>query len=289
MVGQFSRHIEKELIDKLMASDLWTKKLKTDCENRDVFLAIRPGYISFYHKGGGLFRFDEKGFQTHVSYSVVLDKTDLKKTYISENYLTNVEIIKTFNEGYDSIKKNCKRFSENTEAEGVSGTYHKFPYNLKEGNVVVLDIEVAFIDTSEEERRQNRIDILLFNKETKELRFIEAKLFGNDEIRSKYPPPPIIEQLERYRKMIDEQRKDILPAYQEYTNTLNKIFSGLSLPEPQKINDSVGLLIFGFDQDQKDGKLKKQIIDNPVFKDIPFYPIGDIKDITAENLWKKTN
>jgi hypothetical protein len=291
--NQFSRHVDPALIKKLMADELWKNKLEDDCRKNKVFLAIRPGYISFYYKGGGLFKFDNKGFSTHVSYSVILDKSDLKDDYIYEDYLDNAKLIKEFNMGYDSIKKNCELYHKKSEEEGVSKIYHKFPYNLEKSDVVVLDIEVAFTEPKKENKRnkQNRIDILLYHKGLQKLRFIEAKKFDNKEIKAKNKPPPVLEQLQRYREMIDKKRKDILPAYQEYAKTLNGIFSSLSLPAPQKIDDNVGLLIFDFDENQRDAEdkgLKKHIKDNPNFAGIPNYCIGKIEDTNAESLWKKT-
>jgi hypothetical protein len=277
-MSKFSRDIEDEVITNLKATDLWRKRLAKDCQERNVFLAIRDGYISFYHKGGGLFEFRNKGFSTNVKYSVVL--TDKPDGYIYEEYLSKAELIQNFHAGYDKIMENCKQYSKKSEAEGVSRIYHKYPYNSEKNNVVVLDIEITAPGDS-----YNRIDILLFNKNLKKLKFIEAKLFDNDEIRSK-TTPPVINQLERYRDMIARRKNEFLSAYQECTHTLNSIFD-LELPEPMAIDDEVGLLIFGFDKDQRDSSLQ-DIIENLKSADIPCYSIGDIKTIDVENLWKKT-
>ncbi len=46
-------------------------------------MAIRNGYIDFYHKGGRLFKFDKKGFQTHIKYAAVIEKD--KKDYLTQD------------------------------------------------------------------------------------------------------------------------------------------------------------------------------------------------------------
>jgi hypothetical protein len=279
--SKFSRHINSNIIKKLKATDLWTKKLSMDCLNGNVFLAIRPNNtIRFYYKGGGLFDFGSKGFSTNVKYAVVINKPFAGEIY--ENHLPNADLIRNFLEGYDGIKKNCELYSKKSEAQGVSCIYHKYPYTSDKSNVVVLDIEITASGESDK-----RIDILLFNKKLKELRFIEAKLSTNDEIKSK-TRPQVLDQLDRYQNMI-AKRNDFLPAYQEYTDTLNEIFC-LKLPKPQIIDNKVGLLIFDFDEDQKEGRLE-QIIKNLTSQspNISVYPIGEIKNINAENLWKKTN
>ena len=65
---------------------------------------------------------------------------------------------------------------------------------------------------------------------------------------------------------------------------INRVFN-LSIPEPEHIEDRVTLLIFGFDIDQKNGRLKKLIIDNPAYSGIKNYSIGNIKQVVPENLW----
>jgi hypothetical protein len=276
LAKQFSREIDDKIIKSLMATDLWTKKLSTDCSNGEVFFAIRDNYISFYYKGGNLFTFRNKGFSTHVKHAGVIN--GLSKGEISENDLSSAKLIDNFLSGYDRIKENCEKYSLK-EAQRVSCLYHKNPYTSDKKKVVVLDIEItAPVDSD------NQMDILLFNKELKELRFIEAKLYDNDEIKSK-TKPKVIEQMERYQDMIN-RRKDFLPAYQKCTNTLNKIFN-LNLPEPLKIDDKLGLLILDFDDDQKKGGLEK-ITKNLDAYNISYYSKGD-NEIDAETLWKKTN
>ena len=250
-----------------------------DCSNGSVFLALRHNYISFYYKGGGLFEFRNKGFSTDVKYAVMINEPFEGKIY--ENQLSKASLTDNFLNGYDRIKKNCEHDSVKSEAQGKSCIYHKYPYTSDKSNVVVLDIEITAPGESDK-----RIDILLFNKKLEELRFIEAKLYKNDEIKSK-TVPQVVDQLDRYQDMINK-RNDFLPAYQEYTNTLNKVFN-LNLPKPLKIDQKLGLLIFGFDEDQREGRLDN-IIKNLATKspNIPIYSIGKIKNINAENLWDKT-
>jgi hypothetical protein len=65
---------------------------------------------------------------------------------------------------------------------------------------------------------------------------------------------------------------------------VNEIF-GISLPEPIDFEKNVTLLIFGFDNDQKKGRLKSLILKNPVYRGIKNYSIGNIKQIVTQNLW----
>ncbi len=45
------RRLEETIEDNLRKSSLWFKKIKQDCKNQNVFLAIRDNQIDFYHKG----------------------------------------------------------------------------------------------------------------------------------------------------------------------------------------------------------------------------------------------
>ena len=65
-------------------------------------------------------------------------------------------------------------------------------------------------------------------------------------------------------------KKEIIAAYKNYIEAINEIF-GLRLPVPEKVEENVTLLIFGFDDDQKKGRLQKLILKNPAFKGFHLY------------------
>jgi hypothetical protein len=146
---------------------------------------------------------------------------------------------------------------------------------------VVLDIEIS-LKSQITAKKQDRIDILLFNKNTGELRFIEAKHYTNNEIRST-TTPKVIAQVQGYEMLINQHRQQILAAYGNYINIANDMFS-LSLPQPVSIKDKVKLWIFGFDSDQQNGNLKNNII--PLLKKhgIKYYALGNPKKINSSNL-----
>jgi hypothetical protein len=59
----------------------------------------------------------------------------------------------------------------------------------------------------------------------------------------------------------------------------------IALPEPEELDDNVTLLIFGFDNDQKKGRLKRLIFQNNEYKGLKNYSIGNIKKVVTGNLW----
>jgi len=281
----FKRNLDKSVIIELQANELWKKYLKVDCEKQEVFFAIRPNNeIGFYHKGGRLFSFDEKNkFRTHFKYASVINETN--KDYLTEVELKDYKLISDFCENYSRIKENCKHYS-GVEDTGISEVYRKHSFfSYPSNNIIVLDIEVAFeaIDKTNG-RKQDIIDILLFDTNTQTLKFIEAKHYSNSEIWAENIPK-VINQIKRYEKQIAKKKTEIIKAYTEYVTTINEIFKK-NIPLPEKIEEKVTLLIFGFDRDQQKGRLTKLILEKEAYKGYVVYPIGEIKKIVLKNLWK---
>ena len=272
------RRLGKIIEDKLIASSLWSTKIEQDCKNQNVFLAIRDNRFDLYHNGGKLFCYDSSGFKTHLKYASVI--TASGKDYLTESELSTYRLASDFETNYQRIKENCSNYS-GIEASGVSDIYHKHSY-LSNSNVLVLDIEISF-ESLDEKNNQDRIDILLYNKNSTTLQFVEAKHFSNKEIWSR-TTPKVISQIKRYESQIAIRKSEILLEYTEYIKIVNGIF-GISLPVPTAIDDNVTLLIFGFDNDQKNGRLKNLITKNPAYSGIQNYSIGNIKQVVTENLW----
>lgn len=272
------RHLDKNIETRFISHELWTSKIKMDCENQSAFLAIRDNRVDIYHKGGKLFGYDKNGFKTHLKYASVIASNG--QDYLTSKELANYQLASDFKTNYKRIKENCSKYS-GIEALGVSDIYHKHSY-LSNSDVVVLDIEVS-LESLDEGKKQDRIDILFLNKSTKTLQFVEAKHFSNKEIWSENTPE-VINQVSRYEAQIEFRKKEILMEYSKYIRTINRIF-GISLPEPIAIDSNVTLMIFGFDNDQKNGRLKTLITDNSQFSGIKCYSIGNVKKIKTENLW----
>lgn len=251
--------------------------------NTDVFPAVRNGTVDFYHGGGNLFKYGKKGFSTHQKYASVLKVND---DYLTERQLAKASFINDFSEEYGRIKENCSKYS-GVEARGVSYLYHKYSCAKKHlaGQVVVLDIEVSLENTTDKGRTQDRIDVLLYHTGEKRLKFFEAKDFSNGELRAKgASAPAVAAQIERYKAQLADKNvyKEILKQYGKHVEVLNDLF-GLKLAPPTEIDMNPCLYVFGFDNDQKKGRLKKDL---SKFKNIPVYSIGDPKKVNADTMWK---
>ena len=284
--SKFKRTMNEELKKKLIEEPLY-KQLLLDLISGEVFPAIRNEIIDFYHKGGRLFSYDRDGFKTHVKYASVYQEHP--EAYITESMLGKLKQIQNFTDGYKRIKENCSLYS-GVEAQGVSKIYenHSFARSKSDSSsVVVLDIEVSF-EAMEEDRLQDRIDVLLFEKEKKRLIFCEAKHFSNSEIwAEKAENIKVLKQIGRYNGQIKDKEDQIIEAYNNYTKIVKDLFQ-TALPNPELICPIVPLIIFGFDRDQLKGRFK-ELFKEKIGSSITYYPIGNVSAIKLENLIKQCN
>ncbi len=274
------RKLDKSIMTNFVKSSLWQNKIESDCIARreSVFLAIRNNKIGLYHKGGLLFSYDKDGYKTHIKYAAVIGSNG--KNYVSEKEILNHKLITDFESGYNRIKENCFMYS-GVEAAGVSEIYHRHSY-MSGNDIVVLDIEVSFTSYNEE-KKQDRIDMLLYNTTSQTLQFVEAKHYSNKEIWST-TTPKVINQIIKYENQIKQRREEILTGYDGYIKTIREIF-GINLPEPKKIDPKVTLLVFGFDTNQQQGRLTDLILQNPHYNGVQFYARGDVSKLETITLW----
>jgi hypothetical protein len=280
----FARTLRQNLIDQLKGAELFQTKLLPDTKAGHVFPAIRRNSVDFYYKGGNLFSFKEKGkFETHIKYASIFN---FDGDYIREDYLSKIKPIASFIEGYERIKENCARYAS-VETNGVSNIYSRHSYvSRPSDNEVVLDIEISF-RAAIGGRHQDRIDLLLFNKEEKRLRFYEAKHFSNKEIWSKTGrKPQVVEQVSRYKAQINQSSAEIIKAYTQYIQVVNDLFD-LKLEPPQTLDAEVVLLIFGFDRDQLKGRFRTLLETDGSLKNIKYYAIGNEALLEIKNLWSR--
>ena len=278
-VPVFNRIFDSELINKLKVNKLFTDKLLPDIKKGNVFPAIRKHNIDFYYKGGRLFQYDKNGFKTHIKFASVL--TDPKKSYLNESELKKYKFDETFYDNYPRIKENCANYS-GVEAIGVSHLYQQYSYLLPAKDIVVLDIELSLVSL-DEDKKSDRIDILLYSKEKQELQLVEAKHYSNSEIWSK-STPKVINQIGKYKNQLLVKSGDILNAYASYIKSVNSLFD-VSLPIPLKVHPHVILFIYGFDDDQKRGRLTTLILKKKEYKGVYNYCKGDTKNIEIKPLW----
>ena len=254
--SKFERHLEPEVIGKLKNAPLFINKLEADCKKGIVFPAVRKSYMSFYHAGGSLFTYNyiTHRFATHIKYAFVPTK-DIKGDYVTSEGLRNARPEHNFALSYKDIKTQCKKHNAKTEADTVSQLYKFSPMSTKgdSDRYYLVDIEIAFPGGTD------RIDLLLYDNDTKQLLFCEAKHFEDPRLFATVGgDPEVVGQLNRYNAQIAAHKKDIVDQYERHFDVLRKLF-GVELNKPVDVHEHCGLLLFGFDEAHRKEPLKKWI------------------------------
>lgn len=279
----FRRDFSDDLVSKLLKSPLWPQ-LRENVLAGEVFPAIRNREMHFYCDGGRLFAFSKNGFRTNEKYAqVLIDIPSRKSKDVSEKGWLKARnrIQNRFHEGINGMKHLCGLYS-GPEAKGVSRLYSKYTcIQNRQGQselsrpIVVLDIEVSF---RANERRRDRLDLLLLDTVSQKLLFVEAKHYRNSEIRATDgADPPVLEQLEKYRDHIAKHTDTIVAEYTRAKSWIEKIYQ-VVLPDPKTILPAVPLLIFGFDGVQERYGLSR-VTDVLESRGITCLPVGSTASV----------
>ena len=263
-MSEFKRGItKKDFIDKLNIlnaerSSYWHKMVK----DKDLFIAIRNEYISVYYRGNSIceLHFENSKIvgRTHYKYLLCPDLNEYIKSSDGIFLLKNPakKFIASLND-LNSIKKSSLVYSgeEKTGVHSIS---------IKEKNI--LDVEITF---SKLDSKTDRLDYIKIEEDNEKLKlvFYEAKHFTNSEIRAK-STPRVLGQIEKYKKALEEHKTEIIKSYKIVCKNLQELnlikphhdnyIKRISDGENVSIDYSPKLIVFGFDQDQKDGNIWKK-------------------------------
>jgi hypothetical protein len=227
--------------------------------------------------------------ETHYKY---LLRPDMPKPYVSV-----IEGIATVPDASALIMRDIGNVSALKRAAAIySGDEKAGVHRIVRNNPGIIDVEVAFgLETDGEPAASTRrIDFAALRSTASgaEIAFYEAKLFTNKEVRAAGDTaPPVIEQLAGYRQLLNERSDQLLASYRRVCgnlaaldgvreryapllDTMREIFAG---KRSLSISDSVSLVVFGFDADQRDGtkwephrgKLEKLLSGRLIFKGNP--------------------
>lgn len=263
-----------------MGSSLFKDCLLPDIKSGKVFPAIRKSKIDFYHAGCKLFSFNGSEFRSNVAYLVGFERKLTGE--VSERALAELRALSSFKDGYSQIKENTKRHSQ-PESKQVADLWKKHSCCRKElGEISVLDIELS-LDARDDDRSQDRIDLILFNSQDLKIRCFEVKTFSNPEIRVKAGNVPVVDQIARYRNQLETRSEELLAGYAQYVEIVNRLCD-LRIPEPKSISEQVDLVVFEFTTEQKK-KLIKQFV--PTFdKKFNCHAIGQASRASQKGLNK---
>ena len=265
-VGVFKKGLRDEFmaaLAELAQKDGWWQDVLADAS---LIIGIRDEKFDVYWNGQALFHADFQGgrvhVNTHVKYLLDPDRDD--RVALEEDGKFDVKLtpmLASYASGMLSKMKRAADLFSGMEKQGV--------HAIAKANENIVDVEIMLdaknLPTA---RDYPRIDIAAFEQRTNgvELVFWEAKLFANKELRaSGSSEPKVVGQINEYKQVL--QKTEVLSSYRRVAKNLVAIAemsSGKRKVGPairavaedgEKLRMSspanVGLVIFGFDADQK--------------------------------------
>lgn len=290
---QFTRTLSPKFIGSL--NDLYTDEKswwRKIADDKNIFILIRNNELRVQANGGLLLQVNHD-LQSNIVCKIHEDFLSLrseKNPYVvleetTSGPIQRVEGLNGFVKHYSKIKRRINIFT-GKERQAVQYLANNVPQ--------IVDIEIGF----EGELKQNaskksvpRIDMAAIT-DLGTLIFFEAKLFGNNEIRSK-KTPKVVGQLQKYKKLLSEKRKEIISAYQEQLNIYDQLNGKFFKNRFRKIDNlslypHARLIITDFDASQRD--LMLPTVQKSIEKGTgwaegnkDFIATGDYKNIAKSN------
>jgi hypothetical protein len=291
----FDRGLSPKFLDALGAlteadspQGRWWRDLIT---HPDLIRAIRKDSLDFYYLGQRIFHVAwDKGLivpKTHFKY-LVRQKQDYIRLQPDSQFAPDPKAFMWSEyKSPATLKDMLKAASVYAGPEKMG--LHALIKNSLSDKVRVIDVEVSFTrdeegDTPSEDwtaptRHLDRIDVVTQEERDGSTCFVfhEAKHFTNKELRaSSKSTPPVVEQIERYRRAIQKHKAGIERTYkkvlfdQDAITSLAQKVSVKGYDRKERIQDCPAipssshtfqvdpdprLIIFGFDQDQKKGEI----------------------------------
>ena len=265
----FNRGLRQQFVDSLNAlyaqPGSWWKPLVDD---KETFIGIRENSVNVYFRGASLLRLRPSGdrgvaAEVHYKYLVKPRLENVRDEYVSVGHGGRIDAAQLTGMISDRVEVGALKAAAKNYADDEKTGVHVV---ATEPQNAVVDLEVAISDGSV----ARRIDMaaLVDLGDSIALRFFEAKAFTNQELRaSESKIPRVIGQIEAYAGLLKEHRDEVEGSYRRVCENLraldgvdlsgrrgaliNEVADNRSL----EVDTTPGLVVFGFDRDQRDGKV----------------------------------
>ena len=257
---QLTRTLSPKFIDALNIiyadEKSWWRKIADD---KDVFILIRNNELRVQANGGLLLQVNQD-LQDNIVCKIHEDFLSLrseKNPYVILGKTTSGPIQRA--EGLDGFAKHYSKIKRRINI--FTGKERQAIQYLANNVSQVVDIEIGFEGELKENASKKsvpRIDMAAIT-DNGTLVFFEAKLFNNNEIRS-MKTPQVVNQLEKYQKILSQKGNEIIAAYQEQLNIYSQLKGEFFKNRSRKISKIsihpyARLIITDFDASQRDSIL----------------------------------
>ena len=268
-MGTFKRGLDEAFVHYLNEEYEKAGWWKDVVDDPALFIGIRDNYLNVYYQGNSilLLTLDRGRLVGRTHYKFLLRDKIPGNQYIysadgkmqmSQSAVAGVFIHDLSN--LRSLKAACIPYA-GVEKTGV--------HEIIKSNRNVVDVEIALTGQKEDELKPTalRFDFAALQEraQTIELVFFEAKHFSNSELRAnRNQTPRVVGQVQRYEKLVHRYREQIESSYRRICENLVAL-KGFRAPKivqavaegrkPFLISSQPRLVIFGFDEDQKNGKV----------------------------------
>jgi hypothetical protein len=264
-MSEFKRGLSVDFIaalTELARKPGWWQDVLADAS---LIIGIRDEVLDVYLNGQSLFNADFRGGRvnanTNIKYLLDPDRDERVDLKEEKFQVLSTPILSSYASGMLSKMKIAADLFSGMEKQGV--------HAIAQANKNIVDIEIM-LDAKDlpTARDYPRIDIAAFEQRPDgiELVFWEAKLFANKELRST-ESAPVVKQIKEYIVVLQKRRDEVLRSYRLVAKNLVAIaemsrgFRDVG-PEVRAVATkgeilsmsplpNVGLVIFGFDVDQK--------------------------------------
>ena len=265
----FDRRLKPGLLNALMAEAEKPGWWRDVLDDPSLIIALRGSYLNVYWQGQSLFRVSlTRGkivATTHEKYLVdpaLAGQIELRDGAFQLGELMARGFLRDYGRGTLAAMKKAANLHAGAEKRGV--------HLIATRNTSVVDVEIA-LPGKVDNKQSPRIDIAAFEDFGAEVRlaFWEAKCFDNTELWATDDAHNVIAQIGRYRAYLQKNAAQVEASYTAIASDLCRLASCSAVRQarlhhlvsrvatgqaPLRLGDAaqVGLLVFDFDQAQRD-------------------------------------
>ncbi|MBR5089393.1 MAG: hypothetical protein IK093_08190 [Ruminiclostridium sp.] len=235
----FKRTLYEEIINKLLDDStdegrVFKTILYPMVMTGTVFMAVRDNTLDFYVGGNVLLSYRGSSFKYNPKI--------FGASRESKMICPDASFMKRLENDFQSVWSECYNYCSDGKEQAERKVMQAYvPVFDRKDPVIVLDREIRL----NEDGDKSKCDWLLYNTQTRKLKFVEVKLSYNSCLNMHRDGTfDVMKQLDGYSAQYQKYHDNIISQYRNHVKILNRLL-GTSLPEPEDMLDTkAGLAVF---------------------------------------------